>query len=469
MYRPSLALGAALAVLVAAAATAEAKPMAPQIFAETYPDSPLVASGPLPCTYCHLSTYPASWNTYGISLQLLITADSTDEQFAAELPGALAALENDDSDNDGVANIEEIMRGTGSGNFESVPDDRVCVEGNEDYDICNYDPPYTYKKLWLDFCGESPTYEEMEEFRALSRDAQYDRLHAQLDACLDSEFWLRKNGQLWQIAHKKIRPVGTLKGGSEDRGAIPLADYYDDYHLFVYTQTDDHDARDVLLADYFVERQDTADGTVYVRVDDRPTQPMQPDRRVGLATTAWHLLYNTMFTGVPRTAAAQTYRAFLGFDIAKQQGLYPAPEQLIDYDQKGVTGEACQQCHTTLDAMTRPFTRYNGLQGPTGQYDPTRITDDFLFEGPLMSQLPESGYLMGQPVDDLLDWADVAVASAAFAAATVRDYWKHAIGLEPTAEDDEYIALWTEFMGDDDYRVERMLHALIETEAYGAP
>jgi len=469
MYRLSVAVSLAVGSLVGVGSLAHAKPSAPEIFAQAYPDSPLVASGPLQCSYCHLSTYPASWNVFGIALQLQITPDSTDAQFAAELPGALAALETADSDNDGVANIEEIMRGTGSGNAASVPDDRVCVPGNEDYDICNYDPPYTYKKLWLDYCGESPTYQEMVDFRALSRDEQMARLHDTLEACLDSEFWLRKNGQLWQIAHPKLRPVGTLKGGVEDRGPIPLADYYDDYHLFVYTQIDDHDARDVLLADYHVVRQDSPEGTTYTQVSDVGTQPLQTDRRAGLATTAWHLLYNTMFTGVPRTAAAQTYRAFLGFDIAKMEGLFPAPEPLIDYDQKGVTGDACAQCHTTIDAMTRPFAFYNGLQAPAGQYDATRIQDGFLFEGPLMAQFPESGYLMGQPVVDLLDWAEVAVASAAFAAATVKDYWKHAMGRAPVATDYEYLDLWADFMATHDYRVERMLHDLIETEAYGAP
>src|SRR6185436_5773529 len=163
----------------------------------------------------------------------------------------------------------------------------------------------------------------------------------------------------------------------EDQGAIPIADYYDDYNLFVYTQIDDHDARDVLLADYFVMREEQGGVTVYTRVAELPGIPgqaglenMSAERRAGLLTTRWNLLYNVMFTALPRTAAAQAYRAFLGFDISKQEGLYPIPDEPIDYDAKCVKAEACAVCHSTLDPLMYPFKNYNGFQGPAAEYNP---------------------------------------------------------------------------------------------------
>lgn len=36
-----------------------------------------------------------------------------------------------------------------------------------------------------------------------------------------------------------------------------------------------------------------------------------------MLTTRWFLAKNTMVTPIPRTTAAQAYRAYLGYDIAK--------------------------------------------------------------------------------------------------------------------------------------------------------
>ena len=84
-----------------------------------------------------------------------------------------------------------------------------------------------------------------------------------------------------------------------------------------------------------------------------------------MITTAWFFVINTMFTAVPRTTAAQAYRSYLGYDIARSEGLIepPAGTPLIDYDQKGVTEEECAVCHRTLDPLSYAFTRYKGLIG----------------------------------------------------------------------------------------------------------
>ena len=78
---------------------------------------------------------------------------------------------------------------------------------------------------------------------------------------------------------------------------------------------------------------------------------------------------------MPRTTAAQAYRAYLGLDIARSEGLIPPDdEELIDYDEKGITDPKCSVCHTTLDPLSYPFSRYNGISGmASGSYDRDRL------------------------------------------------------------------------------------------------
>jgi len=73
-------------------------------------------------------------------------------------------------------------------------------------------------------------------------------------------------------------------------------------------------------------------------------------------------------------------------------------------------------------------------------------------------------------VNDLMDWADIAANSDQFAKSTVQTYWRLFVGHDPTpSESEEFDALWRAFINDHDYRIELMLLALIETEAYGVP
>lgn len=472
MSRSSLcALGGALVLTTSSVALA--KPVAPTAFCDVYPDSPACAAGVPACGLCHDGTPPAR-NLFGAMLEaeLLPAAPRplSDEDFVGALGTALQAIEGQDADGDGVANLEEILAGTLPADDRSFPRELGCDEGgvNPSYDVCDYDPKYVFKKLSLDFCGRSPTWEEMQTF--LQADDQKAALHAALNRCLDSEFWIGQDGQLWRLAHRKIKPLQAIKAG-EDAGPIPLGDYYDDYALFVYTQMDDHDAREVLTADYFVTRRKNPTRYEIAGPSD-PTgdQDVAQPYRAGMLTTRWNLVLNVMFTAVPRTAAAQAIRSFLGMDIAKLQGLMPVANEPQDYDDKGVQAEACAVCHSTLDPATYPFINYQGLTGSIGTYDPDRIRDDFRNEGARILEMPERGVLLGQPVANLMEWAQVAANSDAFAAATVRDYWSLLMGHEPSAEEqDEFQATWMALRDDYDYRVERMLHALIETEAYGVP
>ncbi|WNG35508.1 hypothetical protein F0U61_18885 [Archangium violaceum] len=466
-------LGAALCL----SGEALAKPPAGSVFCTTYPSASVCTGQQPSCTYCHVA--PPQRNSFGAGLESHLAPGAprplSDNDFAYALPTALRAVEAADADGDGVPNLVEIQRGTLPADANSFPvDTGGCAAGtNPQYDVCRYDTRFAYRRVLLDFCGQSPTYAQLKEFAALNADEQRARLDAELDRCTQSDFWRGKDGQLWKLAHPKIRPVGSLKSG-QDEGAIPLADYYDDYALYAYSQIDDHDARDVMTAKYFVRW--SSNPTRY----SITTQPntflyVQDEKyRAGNITSSWSLIYFVMFTALPRNAASQAYRAYLGYDIAKQEGLYSIPNEPRDYDAKGVTEPACAACHATLDPLSYPFRNYQGLsltdQLSSANYIPNRLETYFSDVAPTITQTPEAGYIFGQPVNNLVEWAQVGANSDAFAIATVTDYWKLLIGHAPTPEEHaEFVATWQRFKGTHQYRVQRMLHDLIRTEAYGAP
>jgi hypothetical protein len=467
------ALLALSALSLCAAPVALAKPIAPTAFCDTYPDAPVCLGGVPACTFCHAGAPPAR-NAYGATVEagLLPSAPRplSVSDFVGALPEALRAAATLDPDRDGFTSGDEIAAGTSPSSDLSAPDDRGCMDGavNDDYDLCRWDPRHVLRKVSLDFCGVSPSFDDL---RALRTDPRPQAtIHRLLDRCLDSEFWLGQDGQLWELAHRKIKPLQAIKQG-EDAGPIPLGDYYDDYALFVYTQTDDRDCREVLTADYFVVRRKNPTRYQVAGVNDvTGPQNVVRERRAGMLTTRWNLVLNVMFTALPRTAAAQAYRAYLGMDIAKLEGLYDVAGEPRDYDRKGVAADACKVCHATLDPLTYPFKNYHGITDDLGNYDADRIRRYFRDEGPEMVNMPEAGVIFGQRVDDLVGWARVAADSEAFAKATVRDYWHLLLGHDPLAsEQAEFERLWRDLAGKHGYRVERMLHDLIDTEAYGVP
>lgn len=496
-----------------------AKPVAPAAFCAHYPDTPVCTNGFASCDTCH-TTAPAR-NAYGDSLaiHLLLTVPlpHTDDAFLEGLPGSLDAVADFDADLDGYSNLEELNAGSKPSDVESVPNVDICDEdtrrhaehpGNG-WNVCGYDRAYVYKKIYLDFCGRSPTFKEANAFKALG-DEQDTAIDEALGSCLVSDFWLGQYGVLWNLANDKIRPAASIKSGA-NAGPIPLGDYDEDYNLFVYTQSGDRDVREMLTAQYYVERiiaeDDSPDtfmpftrGAVVdfsVRGFDR-AQLTEPETRAGLLTTRWFLVNFTMFTSIPRTSAAQAYRSYLGFDISKMEGLQAVADEPVDYDAKGVGAPDCAVCHSTLDPLTYPFSRYDGLGGgagsligdPTGQgqdtdeiigpngelnltvasYTADRLERFRIVDGDLVAQTPEAGILLGQPVENLVEWAEVASNSEAFAQNVVRDYWVLLMGQPPLpSEISAYEQLWRGLMGEHEYRVERMLKALVRTEAYGAP
>ncbi len=467
------ALRAILAACAFAPATsANAVPSGPQRFCETYATSPLCRVTQPSCSLCHTS-YPAR-NGYGAAVAAGISGGAA--QFDARIAAALRAIEGADSDGDGASNLTEINAGTLPGDAASLPDPGGCETRltNPRYQICSYDRAYVFRRINVDFCGVGPTYEDVQRFAALAPMAQEVELDRLLDACLTSEHWIGRDGVLWNLSYRKVRPIQALKSG-EGEGLFPLADYFDAINYFVWVSTGDRDVREMLTGTYYVTRT-MGPQTVYNRVEDLAQHFVPVNRRAGMLTQRWFLVYFIMFSPLQRTMAAQAYRVFLGLDIAQVEGLYPVANEPVDYDLAGVRAPACAGCHSTLDPLTYPFRDYDGIQGaisimgtPFGSYLPNRMTRLWAGRPGTLAAVPEVGYILGQRVNNVQEWAQVAANSGAFAAAVVADYWHLLIGQRPQPGDAEYAALWSGLRTTDNFRVRAMLHRLIRTEAYGEP
>ena len=465
---------------------AQAKPNAPQLFCKVYPDSKTCQGGPPPCTLCH-SIAPAR-NSFGAQVASHLAKGEarplSDEAFAAALPAALKAVESLDADSDGVSNLEEISAGSLPGDANNKPilaafsDAQRAAAGRGHWNVCGFDPAYAFKKVRMDFCGVEPARGEIADFSKLAADPSKWKpaIASALDSCLQSRYWLGKDGVVWNMANAKIRPINSVKAGP-GAGPVPLADYYFDYDLFTYINSGDRDVRDLLVAQYFVKR--TSDDPPAFRVlseEELKAMPLPAgqnvprEKRAGMLTTRWFSTVNTMFTAIPRTTAAQAYRAYLGFDIAHMEGLHPVQGEPKEYDHKGVTAPTCAFCHSTLDPMAYVFTRYNGIIA--NNYAANRLNAFTATDTPDVTQTPEKGVVFGREVANLLEFAAVAANSEEFARKVVLDYWKLLIGREPQAIDQrEYGILWRGLMdpNQSNYRVEKMLHGLILMEAYGKP
>ncbi|MCS6900976.1 MAG: hypothetical protein RMJ98_15445 [Myxococcales bacterium] len=487
MVRTKALLSCGLAaVLWGWTGVALAQPPATKIFCDVYPDAPACAKGSTECSTCH-DAVPGR-NAFGRTVEKHLAPGEprplATETFVAGLPEALATAEGEDSDGDGVTNREEIRSGSAPGDAGSKPATEACtpsVVGR--YRLCTYDAAYVLRKVYLDFCGRSATMAEQAELQSAADPRAH--VHKVLDTCLKSENWRGKDGVVWNLANRKIRPSASIKSG-KDAGPVPLGDYEDDYALFVYTQIDNHDARDLLLARYFVERID-GPPTIYETFDRSPVQDyiqrgqdgaqvVDRDHRAGMITTRWFLVAFTMFTPLPRTSAAQAYRAYLGRDLAMQEGIVPIAGEPFDYDAKGVKAPECASCHATLDPLTYPFSRYGGLDSlkwiskTLTAYWTERLSQFPEADTTELANTPEAGAILGQPVANLVEWAEVAANSPEFAETLVMNYWREFFGGPPTAEEmPTFAELALRLRTIHNYGIERMLHDLIDTEVYGVP
>lgn len=496
-----LALGAA-ACWVGLASVAWAKPEAPVVYCATYPNAAQCMGKVPACQHCHVSTFPASWNAYGQALQ---SALDPNRGFGEALPEALMAVEELDSDADGASNLDEIFMGTEPGDGGSSPSDEAAPEAvqrpNPDYRVGEYDPAFAYKRASILYCGHSPSYEAMQPFRDPSAQASQLRqlLHERVQACLDGDYWIGEG--LPRLADDRIRPIANLGQDSEVFITIPveslagevklrstMGDYRFDYRLWVHALSGSRDARDLLLAQYFVVEHD--DGSwaltedLIPKADQKATaggQLLERPYRAGMITTMWFLTRNTMFSALPRTTAAAAYRSYLGADISKMEGLIPVAGEPDDIDKKGVDAPRCAVCHSTLDPLAYAFAPYTGfsfsiitvanllvfgeLSGDFGIYDPTRPTT--LMPG--WSDAEQQPVLFGKPVDSLRAWAEMAAESDAFARNLATIFYKHALWREPEGADlGEFTQLW-EDLREEGYVANRMIHRLIDTNAFGVP
>lgn len=451
------------------AAPVGARPVAPRALCASTETADIAAcQGTLPtCTTCHQG--PPDLNAYGLAVSDALTADATYtfDNFEDRVAAAVTTIDADDADADGLTNLEELLLGTLPGDaastFAAPP--APVGERNVHYAVGQRDARFAFRRVHTTFCGLPPTFDDLQTFNALDDAGRTTALHAALTTCLSSTYW--KETALHRLADPRIRPLASI--GFD--GLIPLADYRWDYRLFSYIFADDHDLRDLLLADYHVDES----GAVVVGEVPFPAdspletggQPLLPEQRAGMVTTQWFLMAHTMFSALPRTTAAQAYRAYLGMDIAKGEGIHPSEGEPRDVDSKGVTAPACAACHSTLDPLSYAFSPYNGIgrlrSGSvsrldlTGSFDATRVP------------WGDEGRLLGQDVVDLRAWATHAVSTDAFKKNIGDMLWRAAFGRAPgPGELDDATALW-QGLDRDAFSANRAFHRLIDTDSFQVP
>lgn len=467
-----LAVGS-LALSLAMPSLARARPIAPTILCDTWPEVADCRGRVVGCETCHTSTYPAAWNDFGFAVGMAFPGGIEDDaDFAAGLPTALAALAARDSDGDGVDDYDELLVGTSPGDENDVwlwcaPTDR---ESLPDAPLRRgFDFRAALNRASILYCGRSASYDEVAALDAQPTDAaRYEALHAAVDACLASTWW-RDDG-LARLADVRIRPISSV--GAASTVGIVIGDYDWDYRLWSYVLTNDRDARDLLRADYHVDR--SADGSL-VRVEGpiptsttRGPQPLEPERRAGMITTQWFFAINTMFSPLPRTTAAQAYRAYLGMDISKEEGIVTVAGEPLDVDDKGVRDPQCAGCHATLDPLSYAFAYYEGIQGASlpslgnsGRFNPSRPARE------IPGWSDPQAVLFGEPVASVGEWANVAAESDAFSRNLARLFFRHALEREPTVpEQSSFDALVTS-LAEDGFSANRLIHRLVDLDAFG--
>lgn len=449
---------------------AQARSEAPGLFCETYPEAPACSTGSVACTTCHGLSGPPGHNPFGTDVREaleLLTAEEEAPDFATWLPQALAEVELLDSDGDGPDNLTEILAGTEPGWDSSTEPE--CAEqidtDNSGWDLGRYDPAFAWKRVMLDFCGRSPTWAEVQEFAGVA-DPE-GAIQDTLDLCLQSPYW----GEiLRELAVGVVEPIGPATDIN------PLGNWAWDLRLWAWVMSGDRDAADLLLADYFVVEYPAGSGQLLAVDEPRDSseayaQPLEAEHRYGIVTTRYALAMRVMFSDVPRNLASHWYREVLGLDIARSEGLFPIDEEdgaygwpaPLDVDDKGVWQEDCASCHSTLDPLSYPWARYNGIDldgDTTGLYLEDRAVD----------ALPTTaGFLFGEPVEGPADWVDLAVASDAFSRNTTAIFWRQVFRRDPwSCEAEEFEALWTSFR-DEGRNVEEMLRLMVTLDAYGTP
>lgn len=426
-----------------------ASALAAPILCKKYPASFYCDSTLNACKTCHSS--PPTLNSYGEDVR-----GSLNGPLSSALDNALNLIEKDDSDGDGALNLDELSGKGAPGNSDIKPSGAMKII---------YDHSLALKRVKAIYCGESVTYELMQSL-AKSQDKK-TLVHKELTKCLTSDFW--KNEALHRLADKKIQPLGAVGFG----GNVVIADFRWDYRLFAYIMSDDRDSRDLLSAQYHIDSngkriegkidREEFPQIIGQRIVLGGGQPLEPARRVGMITTQWFLAYYSMFAALPRNTAAQAYREYLGMDIAKGEGLSPIANEPKDVDEINIKQPDCVVCHSTLDPLSYAFSTYSGIEtgvleiltNASGTYNKDRK--------PWEAQ----GSILGQPVKNLLEWAQKARNSDPFKQHVARLMFRQALSRDVLPhEKSEFDEIWKS-MPADKYSVNKLLHRLIDTKAFG--
>jgi len=431
----------------------QAIPQNTRLFCELYQESPLCVRQLTTCITCH--TEAPNLNSYGRGLQAGLNQfpdyDRKPEAFQKYLGTVAGSIESMDSDGDGSSNGMEIDAGTLPGDSNQKPGTDVTLV---------FDPELALKRISLLFCGISPSAEDLQKQRELIDPIlKKQHRHDYMNRCLRSDYW--KKEALLRLADDKIRPNAAL--GREGDPFI-ISDYDYDYRLFAYALSDGRDARDLMQAQYHINDQwQKVEGPIPSTLVPGKSvigngQPLQMDRRYGMLTTQWFIALNTMFADIPRNTAAQSYRSYLGLDIAKSEGLFPVGNEPADYDRKGVGQAACAFCHSTLDPLAYAFTPYAGLSS-RGYQVGTYMPDNTKYES--------LGSLFGEPVANLGDWVRVATESEAFKQNLAMMFFRMAVGRAPATSQQraDFAMLWQRLEGDG-YSADQLLHRLVETLSF---
>lgn len=418
-----------------------------EIFCQKYPKSLGCETQQASCNICH--TAAPSLNPYGEDIAGALTGN-----IDVMLLDALNKVEELDSDEDGVKNIDEIVNFGAPGNAAVKPASKIALV---------YNAPLAYKRIKAVYCGESANYSELQKVRSAADPKAL--LHAELSRCLETPYW--KGEALFRLADKKIQPLGAIGFG----GNVVIADFRFDYRLFSYIMSGDRDVRELLSAQYHIDINGNKVEGVIAREEQAQIgarivigggQSLVPARRAGMMTTQWFMAFYTMFSMLPRNTASQVYREYLGMDIAKGEGLMPVANEPKDVDARKVAQPDCAVCHSTLDPLAYSFSSYVGidpipayLNNANGTYKANRTT------------YAAQGTIMGTAVPDLLAWAEKARNSDAFKKNVAHMMFSQALSREPMAhEKAEYDALW-QGLPADGYSVNKMLHRFIDSLSFG--
>ncbi len=154
----------------------------------------------------------------------------------------------------------------------------------------------------------------------------------------------------------------------------------------------------------------------------------------------------------------------------------PVPGEPTDVDHKDTRREPCSFCHGTLDPLAYAFAEYEGIRATNvahnGEYEPALVQ-----EMPDWPADPPVPHLLGVPIpwpgpetSALVLWAELAANSDAFKRTLTLLMFRHAVDRAPAPDElAEFTALWTAWGEADGWSVNQLIHALVDTDAFGAP